>query len=178
VKTTSNLLGWLFKGSAGQSKTEEGDSVLTVPSLLVPAAAIPFPATHVFENVLSLAPNTGSVIYQREDGMATGLTQVVLELSPGVWDIDYMAMTSRFGAVEDLTANMRVECLVFLGPFNTVTSLLSNLNANNTQPQIVNRQFRLTVVKDIRFQIRLVNQSGLGTATPRHFLSMICSKLF
>lgn len=166
MRFQSTLLSWLTKTRPGTSQPEESDGLIVIRPQMVHSGRFPFP----FTKTLSSAQTTtgediqGSFTATRLDvqGVALNLSPWV-DIPPGVWDINFEYSQVLVGAVSDLTCFSDVGLNIVDGGV-TRNHLIGRLHGGQTQHQVLQRQFTITVSKDIRTFFTLQHTVGLGTA--------------
>ena len=178
MKFTSNLLGFLSSAGKGNAKPDPGDTVLTVPGLVIPVASIPFPILNVYQSTV-IAPGTGiigSFAWAFSQAMNANSGTDMITLPQGVWELNIDARVREVGAVSDETSTFNV-LLQIVNSGASVFSLLSRMNGKVGTSQRMERTFRVTVTKETAVIIR--TEIGLGLGTTGYFsdLSVIGTRL-
>lgn len=179
MRIQSSLLGWLAKAAPGANRPAEDDALLMLSPNLFNAGRFPYPHTRTIANGSSLLATekvVGSFSGGRFDVFGSALGLDWIQFSEGVWDIDLVHQTVPRGAVNDLTADASV-FLQLADSGVTRASLISRMVPLNTQAQMLNRRFVLTVTKEIQVSIRMQHAIGLGTSTVESHVSIIATKV-
>lgn len=162
----STLNSWLTKVRPGNVKPEDADGLLRLGPSFYHSGRFPFPFTKTLSSaqVSSGEDIQGSFTATRIDAQGTALSLAPwVDLPPGVWDIDLEYSQVLAGAVSDLTCQSDLSLNIVDGAV-TRNHLIARLHGGQTQFQLYQRRFTITVSKDIRTFFSLQHTVGLGTA--------------
>jgi hypothetical protein len=179
MKLQNTVLGQLAKASKGNAQVEDGDSLVTIPNLLLPGIFLPEPNANFFNAIPAAQSQSKSFMQSDNTVFNVGNSVVMNVLNSGLWYITWHHHVVVQGAVADSTSSVKFE-LGLIGPDfgggGPVASLTFFSNIQNIF-QHARGEFWIHLPKEQQLQFIKTTIAGLGTGLNLSRIFFCCQKM-
>lgn len=177
MKSLSPLLGYLGRAGTKVNTPEDGDTKISVPGVMYPCISLVHPTFQLIDTPLPGGASTviNSFMYSEEVLFNVNTSPVLLQLGPGLWEIETSLHMRESGAVSDVTSTMR---LTFFDQSTGATVVLHRITNKQAVDQSYQSRFRVLVMAEQPLSFNRITVAGAGTGLNNGCLKIIGSRLF